>query len=367
MDRGVSAPDSSSRADNVGPARLELGGGRLVTVGAVLCGIMVAVRLALAAVAAGSGEPALIPWLVGGALAHALALAINRLRWPGLALVVGYLEVVVVSLAAAASTPVGATFALYVVAWAPVIYISPLWQHRLRHLWLLVAVLATVVIPGVVPDGEAKLVVASATSVGALCVVGAVIGLTVLALERSSAAVHQAQQLREQLEGRDALTGLLTRRRASERIAEEAARARRHGRPFSCVLADLDSFRAFGDRYGAACAEWVLVTVANLMKKAVRSTDAVARWDGQQFLMVLPETDAAGAAAAAERLRLAIEEGSFSFEGREVRFSVTFGVGVSGSLPEATGLAAAEAALAEGKQRGKNRVVIGPSEPDGVG
>lgn len=345
-----------------GPVGLELSGGRLVTVGAVVSGIMVVVRLAVAGVAAAVAALSLVPWLVGGAAVHVLALALNRRRWQGTALVVSYLEVLVVGVVGAALTEAGNSFALYVLAWAPVLYISPHWRHRWRHLWLLAAVVAAVVIPAVVPVGEPSVVLGSANSVGALCVMAGVVGLIVAALERISAEARRVEERRAQLEGHDSLTGLLSRRRASERIAEEVERTRRHGRPFSCVLADLDDFGAFGERHGADCAEWVLVTCANLLKKAVRSSDAIARWDGQQFLMVLPETDADGARAAAERVRQAIEHGSFSFEGQEVDFTVTFGVGQSGSQPNETGLAAAEAALADGKRLGKNRVVVGSAE-----
>lgn len=345
-----------------GPAGLELSGGRLVTVGAVVSGIMVVVRLATAGVAAAVDETSLAPWLVGGAAVHVLALALNRRRWQGTALVVSYLEVLVVGVVGAALTEAGNSFALYVLAWAPVLYLSPHWRHRWRHLWLLAAVVSVVVIPALVPVGEPSVVLGSANSLGALCVMAAVVGLIVAALERVSVEARLVEERRAQLEGHDSLTGLMNRRRASERIAEEVTRSRRHGRPFSCVVADLDDFGAFGERYGADCAEWVLVTCANLLKKAVRSSDAIARWDGQQFLMVLPETDAEGARVAAERVRLAIEHGSFSFEGQEVDFSVTFGVGQSGSRPDDPGLAAAEAALAEGKRQGKNRVVVGSVE-----
>ena len=345
-----------------GPGRLELTGGRVVTVGAVASGAMVLARLAGAAAAAVTGLTVLVPWVLAGAVAHAVAVVLNRWRWPRVALLVGSVEVAMVGVAGAVLVPAGWTFALHLLAWTPVVFIGPLWRHQARNVWLLLVVLIVVVIPGIAPSGEVVAVWASVNSAGALCLLAAVIGVLSASFERMAMAERKVQQLRSQLEGRDGLTGLLTRRRAAERMVEEEARTRRHGRPFSCVLADVDDFRDVGERHGSACAEWVLVTIANLLKKAVRSSDALARWDGQQFLMVMPETEAVGAAAAAERVRQAIEHGSYSFEGTEVRFAVTFGVAEWFPELAVSSLDAAEAALTEGKRQGGNRVVVGEPE-----
>ncbi len=113
---------------------------------------------------------------------------------------------------------------------------------------------------------------------------------------------------------RDELTGLLNRRALVERLEEEISRARRHGAPLSLIYADVDEFKEVNDRFGHAVGDEFLILVAETLTLTLRPTDHVARMGGDEFVVVLPETDSAGAEALASR----ISEGLLDLE-RTVR------------------------------------------------
>jgi diguanylate cyclase (GGDEF)-like protein len=101
----------------------------------------------------------------------------------------------------------------------------------------------------------------------------------------------------------DALTGLANRRAVGEHLARATARARRTGRPVSVLMIDLDGFKETNDRYGHRAGDRVLRSLAACMREALRGEDIYGRWGGDEFLVVLPDTDEAEAERAAERLR----------------------------------------------------------------
>jgi diguanylate cyclase (GGDEF)-like protein len=157
----------------------------------------------------------------------------------------------------------------------------------------------------------------------------------------------------------DPLTGLLNRRSMEERLAEEVARFRAHGANFSVVLADVDHFKQINDQHGHDAGDRVLGGVASVFNRGLRSGDAVARWGGEEFLLLLPRTDLRSAEEVAQRLRVASERHLAELGGLPQTLTLTFGV--AGFAENATidaCLKAADAALYRGKAAGRNRVVV---------
>jgi diguanylate cyclase (GGDEF)-like protein len=160
---------------------------------------------------------------------------------------------------------------------------------------------------------------------------------------------------------RDALTGLLNRRAFDALLAEEADRARRLGRSLALLLLDLDHFKSVNDTRGHPGGDAVLAAVARILGNEVRTIDKVARIGGEEFAVLLMETDAAEGFAVAGRLVEAVRAQPIVLgEGGALTITVSAGVA---ALPvhgeaDATLLAAADKALYAAKHGGRNRAVL---------
>jgi diguanylate cyclase (GGDEF)-like protein len=163
----------------------------------------------------------------------------------------------------------------------------------------------------------------------------------------------------EELSRTDHLTELLNRRSLLELLRQEAARARRSQRPFSIIMCDVDYFKGINDRFGHDCGDFVLREVSRVMKDALRESDAVARWGGEEFCMLLPDTALPGALAMTERLRTAIEASCFVWHGAAIRLTLTFGIAPYRFQADAQAtISEADRALYFGKAAGRNRVAV---------
>ncbi len=164
-----------------------------------------------------------------------------------------------------------------------------------------------------------------------------------------------------ELAGTDELTKLANRRTFNERVSAEISAARRHGYPFSLVMADLDRFKKVNDSYGHDVGDRVLQAFADVLKSTARKEDLVARWGGEEFTVLLPHTAAGSAVLFAERVRKAFAE--TRCEGVNLRLSASFGVADLEAEEGADSLIQrADNALLQAKQNGRNRVVATSSE-----
>lgn len=154
---------------------------------------------------------------------------------------------------------------------------------------------------------------------------------------------------------RDQLTGLYNRHKLEEILSQEVARCTRYSSVFSVIIFDLDHFKAINDRFGHNSGDAVLSSVARIVEGNVRETEIAGRWGGEEFLMVLPETELESALQLAERLRSNIEAHQFPIPQR-----VTVSVGVAAFTPDDTPkkiVQRADAALYAAKEAGRNRVM----------
>jgi diguanylate cyclase (GGDEF)-like protein len=150
----------------------------------------------------------------------------------------------------------------------------------------------------------------------------------------------------------DALTGLANRRAVEEILAAEISRAQRFAHELAVVLLDLDRFKEINDSFGHAAGDVMLRAVSRLLTSLARQGDTVSRWGGEEFVVVLPETDLAGAQRFAERLRRTIEAHAVG----DMHTSAS--CGVAPMLPDDTVdelIGAADEALYQAKSNGRNR------------
>jgi two-component system, cell cycle response regulator len=161
----------------------------------------------------------------------------------------------------------------------------------------------------------------------------------------------------------DGLTGVYNHRTFQERLSQEIARADRYSRPLSVLMIDVDHFKVYNDTYGHPQGDIVLQDLARLLQEMSRTSDTVARWGGEEFAIILPETDSVGAQKIGQRLCEQVER--YPFPGQELMpgGTLTISIGVatyaSASSKEAL-LQAADTALYTAKREGRNRVCVAP-------
>jgi len=182
-------------------------------------------------------------------------------------------------------------------------------------------------------------------------------------VESLRSSVQQAQQLASELEeaaAHDALTGALSRQRFQQVLDAEILRSRRYKGPLSLVIFNVDSLTALNEKYGSEQGDYVLATIAELVRFNVRKTDTFVRWSGGEFVLLLTETRMDGARHLAEKLRRNIELHPFDRVGR-----VTVSVGVTDLVEGDTRdsfVDRAEDAMRRAKARGRNRVVAATAQ-----
>lgn len=173
-------------------------------------------------------------------------------------------------------------------------------------------------------------------------------------------AVLRMKASRDAIASTDELTGILNRRGLETRAAEAVSLAQRHGRPLACLMLELDEFEKVGEELGPDAGEEVLQATAVRLLAVSRLSDVVGRYGGEEFTLLLPETEVAGAVAAGEKVREALEEHTVEANGREIRMGASVGVAVwAEEMNDAHDLfTAADRALYRARELGGNRVEL---------
>jgi diguanylate cyclase (GGDEF)-like protein len=177
-------------------------------------------------------------------------------------------------------------------------------------------------------------------------------------LSDSNRRLTEAVARIESIAVRDELTGMYNRRFLMEFLDRETARVRRSSGSYAICMLDIDNFKSINDSFGHAAGDAVLKHFAAVAGTCARGVDVFGRLGGEEFLLVLPDTDVRGAAACAERMRRTVAESAWPLLPPGHRVTVTAGVALYGrqEMPSAL-LARADSALYSGKASGRNRVV----------
>lgn len=157
----------------------------------------------------------------------------------------------------------------------------------------------------------------------------------------------------------DALTGALNRRGLDQTLSRELARAHRNKSKFSLGMLDLDFFKKINDTYGHEAGDQMLVQFASLIKSVMRKSDALVRYGGEEFTLLLPDTDTRGAYFVLARLQQLMSRSPVIFEGREI--NTTFSAGIAGLQQDEDGhnlLRRADEALYIAKNNGRNLIKV---------
>lgn len=179
--------------------------------------------------------------------------------------------------------------------------------------------------------------------------------------DQLKATKEQLEELNCQLDltsRTDSLTGLYNRRHLEEKILEEYERYLGTGAEFAVAIADIDFFKNVNDNYGHDIGDCLLKSISEDIKKQVRKYDTIARWGGEEFLLLLPTTNLVQAVELAERIRRTIEDRKYTYENRVLSVTVTVGVSIIGSSDAVDAIfKKADIALYHGKRAGRNCVI----------
>jgi len=164
----------------------------------------------------------------------------------------------------------------------------------------------------------------------------------------------------------EGLTGLLRREAVLRQLDAELDRATRNLTNLSLFMIDLDRFKVLNDAHGHLFGDHVLEQVSRVMQKSVRAVDSLGRYGGEEFLLVLPDTDREGAERVAEKLRGAVQELEFQIPGSEATAGITISIGITGAGPDQgypeggarVLIESADRALYKAKQQGRNQTVV---------
>jgi len=181
--------------------------------------------------------------------------------------------------------------------------------------------------------------------------------LLALALTYQIRSIQLEHKLAEQLAAHDPLTGLDNRRSFMEKAQPAWSTAQRNQRELSMIVLDLDHFKSINDRHGHAMGDKALVITAGILADSARDGDIVARWGGEEFLLLLPETKLEAALVMAERLQKLIAEIRLPSPDGEIMFTASFGVAHRTRHENLDSLIAdADGQLYRAKEKGRNRI-----------
>lgn len=164
----------------------------------------------------------------------------------------------------------------------------------------------------------------------------------------------------EQMSRIDGLTGLFNRRYWEEQFLLEHKRAHRTQAPASVIMLDIDHFKAVNDNFGHPTGDHVIRILAKIIKKSIRETDICGRYGGEEFAVLLPDTDSQNARRVAERIRITCERLTTEYEGSKINFTVSIGIAdFHSSYSNHMGwIEKADQALYLAKESGRNRVCV---------
>jgi two-component system cell cycle response regulator len=174
----------------------------------------------------------------------------------------------------------------------------------------------------------------------------------------------QLSELLAKVEGlsiTDPLTGLFNRRHFDTVLELERKKSERYQQPLTCLLLDIDHFKSVNDTYGHKAGDSVLLEIAQILKKSLREIDTPARWGGEEFTAILPNTDSEQGTMAAARILEKISSHTFE-QLPDRRITVSIGLASRGEFVNTTEalIVAADGALYEAKRKGRNRIEVAP-------
>jgi diguanylate cyclase (GGDEF)-like protein len=298
-----------------------------------------------------------------------IALYLNRNAHHNIALWLGYIEVNLHSSLAIWLLGWFTGFYYYIFAIGPVLFIKPNHGKALKFLLSSVPVLLLVFLyyhslghrPVYMIDPEIAHGLHMGNMIATIALVAYLAHFYSKGVAKSERQLQKLSQAYEELATYDSLTKLLNRHAMTQSIEDEVSRLRRDGSGFVLALGDIDDFKQINDRFGHQIGDMLLMEFARRMKQRLRRHDVIGRWGGEEFLILLSGVTLAEAEPVLNDLREALAE-PVHIKGLTHAVTVTFGASqYSDEKGIDRTIQAADKAMYEGKNQGKNRVVLAPN------
>jgi diguanylate cyclase (GGDEF)-like protein len=176
---------------------------------------------------------------------------------------------------------------------------------------------------------------------------------------------YQLYEKQKELATIDGMTGLYNHRFFQEALGREISRSQRYGAMVSLLYMDIDHFKLFNDKYGHQVGDEVLKIVSRTIRRNLRDSDVACRYGGEELVAILPDTPVEGAATAGEKIRKAVESLRLPINGQSVKITISAGVAMYplNATDKQTLIEAADAALYQAKQGGRNQVRLSNVDP----
>jgi diguanylate cyclase (GGDEF)-like protein len=300
-------------------------------------------------------------------IALLLSIYLTRRRIFRPAFVIGTSEIIIHAVLAVHFIGWGSGFHYFLIVLTPFIFFWPYWTSKTKILvslclFLLYASLFTYARSTIpvhsIADWQVYLTT-MVTAFTAFAVFASVALYYQTSVNQVENNLREANRLLENLARTDPLTALHNRRIIEEKLGDSNIGMMDDGKAFSVIMSDIDHFKKLNDTFGHQIGDLVLISVSKILKNATRSGDVVARWGGEEFLILLPGTCGREAEEVAERMRIAIAQSPIYIDDNEICISMTFGVaectfeiGINECINRA------DKALYEGKNSGRNKVVL---------
>jgi diguanylate cyclase (GGDEF)-like protein len=283
------------------------------------------------------------------------------------AFIIGTSEIIIHAILAVNFLGWGSGFHYYLIVLTPFIFFWPYWTSKTKisvsiclfFLYLALFYYSKNSIPVHSMEAWKLDLTTIITAFTAFFVFAAVALYFQISVNQVETNLREANIRLEELARTDPLTALHNRRVIEEKMGEERVRVNENGRVFSIIMSDIDHFKVLNDTYGHQIGDLVLVSISKILKIATRSGDVVARWGGEEFLMLLPDTGGEEAMEVAERMRIAILQTPIYIDDSEIRITMTFGVAecsFESDINEC--INRADKALYQGKSAGRNQVIL---------
>jgi diguanylate cyclase (GGDEF)-like protein len=178
-------------------------------------------------------------------------------------------------------------------------------------------------------------------------------------VQQQTIALKKANDSLTQLSMQDSLLDVFNRRGFLEWLEREDAKYKRSGKPYSILLLDVDHFKKVNDRFGHTSGDKALLHITDVLKKNVRGQDSIARWGGEEFIILLPYTDISDASVVAEKIRSAVENAPLMLNNITIHCTITLGIASIKDFDSFEDCVShADMMLYKGKESGRNRVMF---------